>query len=127
MEGRNPGFRVPTKQQGRAAIDDESSTPESIQELRRKLCLKAKQELVCATGWSIRIASGPGTVEIPSVQDRRSCESLRDACDHAQALRMNLIREPDAGKPHVRFDERAVETGHGSASEAPANERAGNR
>ena len=27
----------------------------------------------------------------------------------------------------VRFDERGVETGHGKASEAPANERAGNR
>jgi len=40
---------------------------------------------------------------------------------------MNLVREPDAGNPHVRFDEREVETGHGKASEAPANERVGNR
>jgi hypothetical protein len=24
-----------------------------------------------------------------------------------------LVREPDAGKLHVRFDERAMETGHG--------------
>ena len=28
---------------------------------------------------------------------------------------------------HVRFEERDVETGHGLANEAPANERAGNR
>ena len=41
--------------------------------------------------------------------------------------RMNLLREPDAGDPHVRFDEREVETEHGNASEAPADERAGNR
>jgi hypothetical protein len=36
-----------------------------------------------------------------------------------------LVREPDAGKPPVRFDERAVETGQGAAREAPATERAG--
>jgi hypothetical protein len=38
-----------------------------------------------------------------------------------------LLREPDAGKPPVRFDERDVETGHGVAIETPADERAGNR
>ena len=38
-----------------------------------------------------------------------------------------LVREPDAGNPPVRFDEREVETEHGEASEAPADERAGNR
>jgi len=36
------------------------------------------------------------------------------------------LGKPDAGKPHVRFDEREVETEHGQASEAPADERAGN-
>ena len=41
--------------------------------------------------------------------------------------RVNLLREPDAGDPHVRFDERDVETEHGTAREAPANERAGKR
>jgi hypothetical protein len=39
----------------------------------------------------------------------------------------NLVREPDAANPHVRFDEREVESEHGQASEAPAAERAGNR
>ena len=39
---------------------------------------------------------------------------------------MNLLREPDAGNLHVRFDERGLETEQGAASEAPANERAGN-
>jgi hypothetical protein len=29
------------------------------------------------------------------------------------ALRRSLVREPDAGNPHVRFDEREVETEHG--------------
>src|SRR5437016_3355894 len=38
-----------------------------------------------------------------------------------------LVREPDAGNLHVRFDEREVKTGHGTAREAPADERAGNR
>jgi hypothetical protein len=39
----------------------------------------------------------------------------------------SLVREPDAGNPPVRFDEREVETEQGQASEAPANERAGHR
>ena len=39
----------------------------------------------------------------------------------------DLLREPDAGNPPVRFDEREVETGHGRDSEAPVNERAGYR
>ncbi len=42
-------------------------------------------------------------------------------------LTVKPVGEPDAGKPHVRFDEREVETEHGWASEAPADERAGNR
>ncbi len=41
--------------------------------------------------------------------------------------RVKLVGKPDAGNPHVRFDEREVETEHGAASEAPADERAGNR
>jgi len=38
---------------------------------------------------------------------------------------MNLVREPDAGKPHVRFDERDVETEHGETSDTdyPFNSR----
>jgi hypothetical protein len=40
---------------------------------------------------------------------------------------MSLVREPDALNGPVRFDERGVETGHDEASEAPADERAGNR
>ena len=38
---------------------------------------------------------------------------------------VSLLREPDAVTPPVRFDERDVETEHGPASEAPADERAG--
>jgi hypothetical protein len=40
---------------------------------------------------------------------------------------VTLLREPDAAAPYIRFDERDVETEHGPASEAPADERAGNR
>ena len=35
------------------------------------------------------------------------------------------VGEPDAGNPHVRFDERDVETEYGRDAEAPATERAG--
>ena len=40
---------------------------------------------------------------------------------------VSLLREPDAANPQVRFDERGVETEHGGASEAPTDERVGNR
>ena len=40
-------------------------------------------------------------------------------------MKKNLVREPDAGNPHVRFDERDVETEHDMASEAPSDERDG--
>ena len=40
---------------------------------------------------------------------------------------VSLLREPDAANPHVRFDERGVETEHGGVSEAPTDERVGNR
>jgi len=34
-------------------------------------------------------------------------------CAVAYALRPNLVREPDAGKPYVRFGERERETEYG--------------
>ena len=42
-------------------------------------------------------------------------------------LKATAVGEPDAGNPHVRFDERDVETEHGEAIEAPPDERGGNR
>lgn len=38
---------------------------------------------------------------------------------------MKSVGEPDAGNPHVRFDERGAETGQAETSEAPAAQRAG--
>jgi len=35
------------------------------------------------------------------------------------------VAEPAAANPHIRFDEREVETEHGGARETPATERAG--
>src|ERR1700682_3523197 len=37
-----------------------------------------------------------------------------------------FVREPDAGNPHVRFDEREVGTGHGKILWHRQTERAGN-
>ncbi len=97
------------------------ATPERIQELQRKLYLKAKQEQQTSgrMSWGMSIPCGV------FVRDVESRQPLPGACEPAYALRPNLIREPDAGDPHVRFDEREVETEYGAASEAPANERAG--
>ncbi len=82
------------------------ATPHAIQALQRKLYLKAKH---VDEHRKVRVASADTT---------QLSESLC-ASETAQAFRMNLVREPDAGNPHVRFDEREVETEHGKASEAP--------
>ena len=52
-------------------------------------------------------------------------DSARGRATFRGRKREFLVRKPDAGEPHVRFDERGVETGHGEASEAPATERVG--
>ena len=88
------------------------ATPKSIQELQRRLYLKAKQEPSQASGGLARRMPLPRAL---SVRDPRSRQSHSGAGEAAQALRLNLIREPDAGKPHVRFDEGVLETGLRSA------------
>jgi hypothetical protein len=54
--------------------------------------------------------------QIQALQRKLYLKAKQRATETAHALRMNLVREPDAGKPHVRFDEREVETEHGPAS-----------
>ena len=44
----------------------------------------------------------------------------------ARVLAILVHARPGLGDPQVRFDEREVETEHGMAREAPADERAGN-
>lgn len=44
-----------------------------------------------------------------------------------ESVQMKSVGKPDAGNPHVRFDERDVETEQGVDSEAPATERVGYR
>ena len=82
------------------------ATPETIQTLQRKLYLKAKRECTSiGSGHEGSADSPPGTLThwvwfaLPHAQ-----------CTLAHALRKNLVREPDAGDPHVRFDERGRET-----------------
>src|SRR5262249_45156085 len=54
------------------------------------------------------------------------CDFNGDRTPSRGRTRDVLVREPDAGNPQVRFDERAVKTEHGEDRRAPANERAGN-
>ncbi len=96
-------------------------TPHVIQALRRKLYLKAKYVDENRRGC---VASADTTQLF--VRDHGSRKSLC-VSETVQAFRRNLVREPDAGNPQVRFDEREVETEHGKASEAPTTERVGNR
>jgi len=41
---------------------------------------------------------------------RKLCLKAKREQDIVHASRKNLVREPDAGNPHVRFDERGAET-----------------
>jgi hypothetical protein len=54
-----------------------------------------------------------------AVADSVTCNGLGDC--------VSLLQRPDAANPHVRFDERGVETEAWWNSEAPTDERVGNR
>ena len=61
-----------------------------------------------------------------TVQKLQAALHAKAKCQKARAPKREiLLREPDAGNLHVRFDEREVETEQGRANEAPADERAG--
>ncbi len=49
------------------------------------------------------------TPEKTQTLQRKLCRKAKR--DTAHAFGRSLVREPDAGKPHVRFDERGLETG----------------
>ena len=81
-------------------------TPDTIQTLQRKLCLKAKrgsqaQEWAVAGECRSRARTSTPWASIAPPPSLRL----------VHAFRKNLVREPDAGNPHVRFDERGRETG----------------
>ena len=48
--------------------------------------------------------------EDPDAATEAMSEDQASSCDLVHAFRKNLVREPDAGNPHVRFDERGAET-----------------
>ncbi len=49
------------------------------------------------------------TPEKTQTLQRKLCRKAKR--DYAHAFGRSLVREPDAGKPHVLFDERGQETG----------------
>ncbi len=48
--------------------------------------------------------------EDPDAATEAMSEGQANHCDLVHAFRMNLVREPGAGNPHARFDERGAET-----------------
>jgi hypothetical protein len=82
------------------------TTPESIRRLQRKLYVKAKVEC--------RRVSSRGTAQFPgeSVFGELGLQRLRSLAygDSPCAWTGGPVGEPDAANPHVRFDERDLET-----------------
>ncbi len=82
-------------------------TPEKIRQFQRKLYVKAKEE----TASQGALARHPAIHRY--VYLRRAWSSTTPAAAHRRATdsqHMNPVGESDAGKPHVRFDERRPET-----------------
>ena len=109
LRGWNNYFRVGTVSRAYNVVNQHVTY-----RLRQWLCAKHK-------------VRGPGYSRFP---DRYLYQSLglyklqRKA--RAVSVRVNrLVREPGAGNPPARFDERGVETGHGRDNVTPADERAG--
>ncbi len=80
-------------------------TPITIRALQRKLYLMAKRS------HEHRVEALGNAVTLATSRDQRFRDPYECAQWRLHALRKNLIREPDAGNPHVRFDERGRETG----------------
>jgi hypothetical protein len=81
------------------------STPEKIRTLQRKLYVKAKGDDTRSPG------GGPGIQPPGSLRGAWPRAVAGPPADVAPAcLDVKPVREPDAGKPHVRFDERVRET-----------------
>ena len=69
-------------------------TPEKIRTLHKKLYAKAKRECHKVSERETRASAFAGASSVGTL-----------AC-----LGVKPVREPDAGEPHVRFDERVGET-----------------
>src|SRR6187455_3398758 len=88
-----------------------SLTTSSIRTLQRKLYLKAKVEQL-AQGEGPRQLTFPAPLGVRGT--RRLGHPERAPMAAAVGLEVKPVGEPDAGNPHVRFDERGEETGRWS-------------
>jgi hypothetical protein len=89
---KGPNFLSAGEAKLEQVIDVSLKTPETLRDLQRKLycAAKSRPEIMC-----------PGEAGAPKgARDKGMLDS--------QAV--NQVGEPDAGNPHVRFDERDVET-----------------
>src|SRR5258708_7943644 len=98
-------------------------TPDKIRSLQRKLYCKAKAEPNFTSGRRHKV-QGRGTNRFsrePGVRRTRSvASSTRAPRTNAVGLAMKSVGKPDAGNPHVRFDERGRETGRLQMAQATA-------
>src|SRR5882672_670146 len=101
VEGEAPACDVLATVWTVSGIGDEPDNRESTETLLRKLYAKAKAELS---------PQGP-FARITAVLDRALSSAGGRTGRHAACLRVKSFGEPDAGNPHVRFDERGEETG----------------
>ncbi len=67
----------------------------------------------CASGSVVSTRRGPGSMCASRTNDSgksTGSRALRSARRAFRGRRHDLVREPDAGNPHIRFDERRLET-----------------
>ena len=88
-------------------------TPDKIRSLQRKLYCKAKAEPAFAGA-----RSGPVLPRICLRGIGRPMPSTRAQSVVAVGLAVKPVGKPDAGNPHVRFDERGWETGRCQRAQA---------
>lgn len=99
-----------------------------LQMARQKLGYEGPRR-PCSCGHAQHFVSHPLKIiatQMGEIRLSRAYCHCNSASPPARGRRRDLVREPDAVNPPVGFDERYVETEHGTARDAPANERAGN-
>ncbi len=107
---RRDGRRTQPRSAGMGRLLLTGTLHQSLPVDQRARCVPVRKVVACQT--QRRPSGRPLAMEPLAPAAIRAVGVEVESAPPAASKRMNLLREPDAGNPHVRFDERDVETEH---------------
>ena len=110
VEGEAPACDVLATEWKVRGIGDEPDNREKIETLRRKLYAKAKAEPGSSGAATRSVRADQAVLDQERLRGPQGPQARPATWRPAACLRVKSPGEPDAGNPHVRFDERGEET-----------------